>query len=581
MPIGVWQKQGTVVPSVASDAPGQPIVIFEGGAKILSGNVFKMWFSTTNGMAYAESSDGITWTRFGSNPVVAGAGFLSTLKKSGSTYYLYVGDQSVIKAYTSTDGTTFALQNASAVVLGGIGVWDHTQIAQLNVLTIDGSGTWWGYYSGKNGNVPWGLGLVTSTDGINWTKSGSNPISGAGAAGIFSGQSIAGTFYAWSQAVLSGIPGSTTVLPSDLVRFKASAPGGPWTSLGTPTFYRTTAAEGVNTALGQVADPSLISVNGTLYLYYSTLSNGNAPSTQVISLATAPSTSFAQLVNNYEGVLNIPITTNAGLALQLKMLASDNFQRANANPIGGNWTPLGVAGFGNAQLLSNSFTAAAAGVNPDSFWNALAFPNDQWAQVTIATCTSSDAGILLRGNTAAGGSGYRFIVNTINNTWIVQSIVAGAVTNISTGNPITFTPGDVFTAAAIGTQLSFYQNGNLLGTFTDSNVSSGSPGAIPFCPSVVTSVAITAWSGGSVVNPPNIIVGANVYSVPDSRAVTPTTPNASRTVQATVIYDVPKVDSRAQGAPVDSRAQGAPADSRAAGQAPQNSRTPGTFGPGE
>jgi hypothetical protein len=80
------------------------------------------------------------------------------------------------------------------------------------------------------------------------------------------------------------------------------------------------------------------------------------------------------------------------------------------------------------------------------------------------------------------------------------------------------------------------------------------------------------------------------YSVPDSRAVTAITPNSSRTVQGTKIYDVPKAFSlqywfdtlfnRTQPLPVDSRAQGAPVDSRAAGQAPQNSRTPGTYGPG-
>lgn len=78
-----------------------------------------------------------------------------------------------------------------------------------------------------------------------------------------------------------------------------------------------------------------------------------------------------------------------------------------------------------------------------------------------------------------------------------------------------------------------------------------------------------------------ITSGANVYSVPDSRAVTATTPNSSRNVQDTLIYDVPKVDSRTAGAPVDSRTAGAPVDSRVFPNIPLNSRTPGTFGPGE
>lgn len=74
---------------------------------------------------------------------------------------------------------------------------------------------------------------------------------------------------------------------------------------------------------------------------------------------------------------------------------------------------------------------------------------------------------------------------------------------------------------------------------------------------------------------------ATVYSEPDCRAVTTITPNSSRNVQATLIYDVQKAESRvAPYIPVDSRAA-TPVDSRAAGQAPQNSRTPGTFGPGQ
>lgn len=66
------------------------------------------------------------------------------------------------------------------------------------------------------------------------------------------------------------------------------------------------------------------------------------------------------------------------------------------------------------------------------------------------------------------------------------------------------------------------------------------------------------------------------YSLPDCRNFG-SFPNASRTINGTKIYDVqtssnsavPGTDSRKAGAPVDSSTQ------------PQNSRTPGTFGPGE
>lgn len=97
----------------------------------------------------------------------------------------------------------------------------------------------------------------------------------------------------------------------------------------------------------------------------------------------------------------------------------------------------------------------------------------------------------------------------------------------------------------------------------------------PSSQSVVVSGADVAGINFSTTSPA-------AYSVPDSRAVTATTPNSSRTVQGTKIYDVPKVDSRAAGAPVDSRVSpNIPVDSRVSPNIPQNSRASGTFGPGE
>jgi hypothetical protein len=69
------------------------------------------------------------------------------------------------------------------------------------------------------------------------------------------------------------------------------------------------------------------------------------------------------------------------------------------------------------------------------------------------------------------------------------------------------------------------------------------------------------------------------YSVPDDR-VAPEIVNTSRTVQGTKIFDV-ETSTNAAVPGTDSRAADAPVDSRVAAIVPQNSRTPGTFGPGE
>lgn len=69
------------------------------------------------------------------------------------------------------------------------------------------------------------------------------------------------------------------------------------------------------------------------------------------------------------------------------------------------------------------------------------------------------------------------------------------------------------------------------------------------------------------------------YSVPDCRKA-PSGPNADRDVQGTLTYDV-QTSSNVSVPGTDSRTAGAPVDSRVAPNVPQNSRKPGTFGPGE
>lgn len=70
---------------------------------------------------------------------------------------------------------------------------------------------------------------------------------------------------------------------------------------------------------------------------------------------------------------------------------------------------------------------------------------------------------------------------------------------------------------------------------------------------------------------------SSVYGVPDCREA-PFGPNQSRTVQGTVIYDVQTSSNSAVPTPDPRKV--VPVDSRQAASIPQNSRTPGTNGPG-
>jgi hypothetical protein len=511
--INVWQKHGVVVAPASSDNPGQPNVIFEGGAKILSGNVFKMWFGVGGnapGVAYAESADGINWTRYSGNPVVSlgGTGFPCVFKFNG-VYYMYAGalaNGAAMRAYTSTDGITWTLQNASAI--GFTQAWESVFIGQLKVVDVV-NGVWYGYYTSQiAGTGAWALGLATSTDGINWTKSLNNPAITQGNPSNFFTQKINGTYYGWTQITLPGLPGS-----SDIGRYTGTnAPTGPWSVLAVngnivPTLYRTRAEEGTNQPFGQVADPFIVSANGTLYCYYTDSTDGRTTATYQISCATAPSTSFAELVQGYEGVLDVPTPTTSGLLLRLQTLASDNFQRPNANPINGNWSQFhSGSGFNAAQLVSSAAEGTVISGNADSFYNRVVWPKDQWSQITVNNCANgSSVGLSLRADQGGAFTEWRVYWTGsagTPGTWYKTQLING-VYNTAALTPVNssvLNVGDVITASIIGNTLSVYQNGNLIASLDDGLglISNAGPAGFMLAPATsLGDVIIGPWSGGT------------------------------------------------------------------------------------
>lgn len=587
--IGVWVDQGIIVTHAAGNSPLIPNVIFESGAKILSGTVFKMWYTAlgaSGGTNYAESTDGITWTQYASNPVISSQGY-TKIFKNGSTYYAYTstlgaGLPTAINVYTSTDGLSWTLQKSNAIVAGAAGTWDSAVLVQLAVVDIVNT-VWYGYYAGSSSSVnttqTYPSGLVTSTDGINWTKSSNNPVIPAGVVQTnFTFQKVGSAYYGWTQVRPADIPGSYASLPTDISRYYSTSPTGPWSYLGTPTIYRTTAAEGVGITIGQVADPCLVSANGNLYMFYSIDSSGIDNTTEALGLAIATGQTVAQLVQTNEGVQNTLIPD--GLALNLSQLASDNFTRADVNPIGGNWTPT-VAGH-TAQIVSNAVESSSTANQGDSYWNALTWGADQYSTVTAGTVVSgSYIGPNVRQSTSGANTAYRFAWggNTgSSGTYFVQQYVAGVYTQLATGS-LTVNVGDTLTLTVIGTQVSAYWNQVLVWTGVATGVASGAPGFLVSPATSVSNAKITNWAGGDFADSLILaIVTVKFYSVPDSRTSSSSSPNASRVVQGTSIYDV-QVSDNAAVPGVDDRTQGAPVDSRT--NIPTNSRKPGTYGPDE
>ena len=302
---GVWLKQGVVLVPNSGDLNGgaafsgtsNSTVLYEGSPQIISpnpdGNVFKIWFQGGNNCYYAESNDGVSWTRHGA-AILSGLG-IGQLAHFGSTYYFYVSTVptaatwTTIQAWTSPDGINFTLANATALSINGAG-WDSQFVLYLKPFVKIG-GTYFASYFGQSLSSS-GLGIATSTDLLHWTNGASNLSVGFGAGNI---HLINGTYWFWS-GIEESAPASS---PADLAR-SSSTDLATWTS-PIITLPRSLQSEGSGTAAGAMAAPSLVELNGKSYIFYTGTPHEPDGVGYQIMLATA-NVPLASLVQGTEGL---------------------------------------------------------------------------------------------------------------------------------------------------------------------------------------------------------------------------------------------------------------------------------------
>ena len=312
----IWTRQGTVIAKTIGNGGGaqEPSVLYDTNPQILSANpdgkIFKMWY--TNGWTnpvvinYAESSDGITWTQYSSNPVInngADNSLHGFVFRSRSTYYAYIGNDLganngttvQFDLWQSSNGVSWSLTNAAVLTTGAISTWDNLEIANP-VVWVQGS-IWYMLYSARAGANSYSTGLATSPDGVVWTKYISNPVITNLPAQAANGKNVilaGGLYYLWGATT----PSST--LPTDISLW-SSPDLHTWTpATNNPIYERVLVDEGVNMAVGQVSDPSLVEVNGTTYLYYDATPAQSAGNIH-INAATVPYT-MIQLLQVIFGV---------------------------------------------------------------------------------------------------------------------------------------------------------------------------------------------------------------------------------------------------------------------------------------
>lgn len=166
------------------------------------------------------------------------------------------------------------------------------------------------------------------------------------------------------------------------------------------------------------------------------------------------------------------------------ILADDNFNRADNTDLGAAWDA-GYTGATNAQIVNNRVRPSVLFTDCAESYNAVALPNDQWGQCTIATIAGTVGNaprICLRMANPASFTFYEY--TAFKNVPAKQSRLAkwitGAFTELAFENVTTWSNGDVLYADAVGTALELHRNGNqtALLTATDSAITSGRAGLI-------------------------------------------------------------------------------------------------------
>ncbi len=181
-PPGSWDDEAVIHPRVLKD-----------------GSIYKMWYTGRNStgfmIGYAESDDGISWTKSSQNPVLGEEDgwdsysvSMSHVIRDGATYRMWfsgghVSGQGVGYA-TSTDGLNWTKYGEGPILTSEGENWTYYIVSPAVLRDQSVYRMWYsGCKPGEDGRVRCAIGYATSVDGINWTRDPSNPVLVSGPAG--------------------------------------------------------------------------------------------------------------------------------------------------------------------------------------------------------------------------------------------------------------------------------------------------------------------------------------------------------------------------------------------------------------
>jgi len=179
IPLGAqnrWNSRKTMSPTVLYD---------------YTTKTYQMWYvgvgdNNASGIGYATSSDGLRWSAQVDQVITPSTpwearGFRSVhvVRESGRYYAWYSAQGEDGKEHighaTSSDGLHWAKSASNPIMTtGDSGAWDSATVGQPYVLRVNGEWRMW--YTGTAANAMSAIGHAVSSDGVHWQRDERNPV---------------------------------------------------------------------------------------------------------------------------------------------------------------------------------------------------------------------------------------------------------------------------------------------------------------------------------------------------------------------------------------------------------------------
>lgn len=185
----------------------------------------------------------------------------------------------------------------------------------------------------------------------------------------------------------------------------------------------------------------------------------------------------------------------------MSIILSDNFTRANANPIGGIY--LTVNTMNPVQLVSNVAEGTVASSNNGVYDSVNAYPADQFSAVTI-NAVGGGGSFFCMVRITGGVQSFAYWYYSDNTSGLFNLYSGGVqiVNNYPIGLNTPGAAGDVFKLQVQGQTYSFIRNGAVVNTYYDSTASltSGSPGFSIFPTATLSQNTLSLFQAGNLAN---------------------------------------------------------------------------------